>query len=420
MELINQIKLAQYTYKLGLPLYQDTEYDMLVREYRRLHPNEEINLHWEQITDEEGLQLLYESGIGDNYILLLETMGEQIFPEEAYLKTQNASDDILVRYYKYKPTSNKSMPIVTETKEFIKVVEHLQNDIDNDVILSLKLDGWNVTLYVENGEIVYAHTRGRQAEAQDVTSIMKQILSKRNLDLSRIKQGYIVGELILRDKELIPLRAKYRKKFKTTRNSLSSFINNKVIAEDLPKADFVAFHLNFVDQKFTKKDEMLKTLDEMGFEIPYNVTCDCTVEQVLFNFINMSNKINSLPPSDGVVIQPNDLKVKEDLNQIALFPDSYEIGLYALKMANWGTQVLKTFITGIDITRNTKTIKPSLKVEPVMTRDGREITTVPVDHIGRMVDEDLYVGKEISISVVSEKDIRLMYDRDKASIRTNA
>lgn len=420
MTILEYIKLAQYTYRLGIPLLQDTEYDNLVRRYQVENPGEDINLKWEEVSDEEGIELLRRYGVLEEYNSMMNVMREEVFPIESYLTVELTSEEVKSRYNEFKSVPNKSMPIVTEYEQFQKVVEHISTNPEDeeDLILTLKLDGWNVTVYIENGEIMYAHTRGRTSEAQDITSVMKRALKKRNLNLKDIKQGYVVGEVILRDKELQELRMKYKKPFKTTRNSVASFINNKVIEEDLERIDFVAFNGVFEGKKFSYQKEMLDYMSSLGFEVPIHVTCKGNFETAFITFVAMSDRINFMPPSDGVVIQPNNIEHKSDLNQISIFPESYEIGLYALKMLNWGNQILKTTIKEITLTRNTKNIKPSLIVEPVKTRDGRTINTVPISHIGRLVDENIYVGKEISISVVSEKDIQLVYDRNKAELRS--
>lgn len=404
------VRLCQYMYKKGIPFVSDTDYDTMIKELQAKGMS--VNLYWEDITEEEGLKLIQEFGISNG----VET-GEVQFAPEAYKKIIPAAEYLKEEFEVFKGDRNKSIPIVTDKGLLSQIYTLFKNSGVREILTSLKLDGWNITLYIKDGEIVYAHTRGRITEATDVTSIMKGIL--RDIDgKMNIKRGYVVGELYLNSSTLPYLRDKYGKDFKTTRNSVASFLYNKVTEEDLPLAQFGAFRLELEDTQFKTVEEMYLTLEENGFQIPIYEKIGCSLDEMVGLLINWSNQINHLPPSDGIVYQPNDFTIKNSLLQIPGISGGYETGIYAIKMAGWGEQVYKTIIKDITLTSNTKSKRPSLIVEPVTTRDGRSITTVPVDHVGRLIDENLYVGKEISLRIVSEKDIRLVYDETKASFRT--
>ena len=395
-------------YKLGAPIVHDTEYDQLVEEISKYV---EVPRRWDYITDEEGLQLMKYFGITVD-----ERNAEIEYSPDQYVQIVKAMPEVVEEYLDFKVDENRSIPIVTDNELFERVYSQFRDANTPEILASLKLDGWNISLFIKNGQIVYAHTRGKQAEVTDVTSIMKAVLKDIDGKFD-IEKGYVVGELYLESDSLPYLRDKYNKDFKNTRNSISTFINNKVVAEDMPVAQFGAFKLEIEGRSFNTPKEMYEELHLNGFKIPKHELIQCDLSEMARLVIEWGKDINHLPPSDGIVFQPNSYLVKNSLIQIPGISGSYEVGLYAIKMHSWGKQVYKTIIKEIKYTRNTKTIKPSLIVEPVYSRDGRCITTIPIDHIGRLVDEDLFVGKEISIRIVSEKDIRLMYDMDMAEIR---
>ena len=405
---LEYLKLYQYTYKIGAPLLNDTEYDAYVRE---LSQYVEVPRRWDYISDEEGLSLMSKYGL-----LASGTTQERVFDETLYVREVPAPTDIVEEYNHFKKDPNRSIPIVTDTDLFTKVYETFKEFGTDKIFASLKLDGWNISLYVKNGSIVYAHTRGKLAEVKDVTSIMKEVL--RDIDgKMNIERGYVIGELYLNSDSLPYLRDKYNKQFKTTRNSVSTFINNKVIAEDMPIAKFGAFKLERAGVTYESPQEMYEDLKSNGFQPPMYEVIDCSLSSMAELILNWGNNINHLPPCDGVVLQPNSYLVKDSVIQIPGIANSYEVGLYAIKMGAWGQQVYKTIVKSIELTSNTKSKRPSLIVEPVTSRDGRTITTIPIDHVGRLVDEDIFVGKEVSIRIVSEKDIRLVYDTNLAEYR---
>lgn len=403
------IKLCQYMYQKGQPLVGDKEYDRLIREYEEKHG--EIDKNWEDISDGEGLGLLNRFGVGATLT------SEATFPIEQYVDIKEVEQSVKDRYYNFKKEKNKSMPIVTKGYMFAKVIEMLEETGAEELHASIKLDGWNVTLYIEDNRIIYAHTRGRQAEETDITSLMKAVLAP-IINKIELKRGYVVGELYLESKHLEYLRDKYKKPFKTTRNSIASFINNKVVKEDMSLATFGAFKLVQEGKEFETMSQMYTELENIGFTTPKWTEVGITTKEVAQLVIDWGEVINELPPCDGVVIQPNCLKTKSEIHQLGEFSEGYEVGLYAIKMGAWGEQVYKTVVTGISLTSNTKSKRPSLTVEPIRSRDGRTINTLQVDSIGRMIDEDIYIGKEVYLKVISEKDIRLIYNQMKADMRT--
>jgi hypothetical protein len=177
--------------------------------------------------------------------------------------------------------------------------------------------------------------------------------------------------------------------------------------------------LEIENKVFETPLEMYGELESNGFLIPKYELINCDISEMARLVMRWGNQINHLTPCDGIVFQPNSYVIKSSLHQLpSITSDNYETGIYAVKMGAWGKQVYKTIVEKIELTSNTKSKRPSLVVKPVTTRDGRTITTVPLNHLGQLVDEDIYVGKEVSVSVVSEKDIRLIYDEMKAKIRT--
>lgn len=415
MDDLKYYKLCQYMYGKGQQLVADMDFTILEESLKA--KGIEFNPRWESVTESEGIALMYEYSVEHNLVEAPASKEIQ-FSYEKYLKIVPVGADVREELEKFKLDRNKSIPIVTDNVLFTQFSELFRDAECEYALASLKLDGWNITIYVVNGYIVYAHTRGKIGEATEITSIMKCIL--RDIDGKlNISRGYIVGELILENESLEYLREKYGKDFKTTRNSVSSFINNKVVEEDLPLAKYYAFKLEVENEAFATPVEMYQELERNGFKIPKYELVKCNISEMANLVINWGHQINHLPPCDGIVFQPNSYLIKNTLLQLpSIASDSYENGIYAVKMGAWGKQVYKTIIKDITVTANTKGKRPSLIVEPVTSRDGRTITIIPIDHIGRLVDEDLYIGKEISISIVSEKDIRLVYDEVKAKMRT--
>ena len=404
------LKLCQYMYGKGTPIIADTDYDAMIKEFKS--KGIEVNNFWEDITEEEGIQLMNElSGF-----VTQPAEKEIVYPPERYITIIEASDEVKREYEEYKIDRNLSIPIVTDNALFSRVYHLFKDAGVTTVFAALKLDGWNVTLYIVDGWIVYAHTRGKVTESTDITSLMKSVLRHVDGKLN-IKRGFVIGELYLNSDKLPYLRTKYGKEFRTTRNSVASFIHNKIMEEDLQLVEFGAFRLDIENIFFDSPEQMYEELRVRGFQIPIYEKIDCNLSDMAELVIRWSKDINHLPPSDGIVFQPNSYLIKNSLLQLPEVTGNYETGIYAIKMQAWGEQVYRTVVKDITLTSNTKSKRPSLIVEPVRTRDGRVISVVPVDSVGRLIDEDIYVGKEISVRIVSEKDIRLVYDELKAEYR---
>lgn len=403
------LRLAMYMYKTGLPIMTDTEFDSRIKCLEEKIG--EVDHRWDNISEEEGHKLM------EIYGLEVETSGREItFPTNQYVKEEKAKQEIIDRYIAFKPIWNQSMPIVQTDELITGVLNSFTEAGETEIMASLKVDGWNVTIYIENGEIVFAHTRGRQAEAQDITSIMQAVLPNIHGKID-IKQAVVVGELYLEDSSLNHLRQKYNKPFKTTRNSVSTFIANKVTKDDMSLAKFGAFHIIKENKSYGTYSEMFSELGKLGFDVPNWAIYEPTHRAIADLLIDWGNRLNHLPPSDGITIRPNNIRIKEGLTQLPGIVGSYEVGLYALKMGAWGDRTYQAIVEDITHTRGTKSIRPSLKITPTKTNMGRTVTTIPVDHIGRLVDEDIFVGKQIRFRVVSEQDIQLVYDKEIASYR---
>ena len=402
-------RLYQYMYRIGMPIISDWEYNKEAERLSQIYPD--LDLNWENVSHDEGIYLMRKYNI-------VPDDSEVTYSSDLYVREIPTPQEVKDEYHAFKMDKNRSIPIINTNKMLENFYNLFKSAGAEDLHVSLKLDGWNISMYVVDGEIKYAHPRARIGDEEDKTSIIKAVLKDVDGKIGT-KRAFFVGEAYLESKHLEYLRNKYGKKFKTTRNSVSSFLNNKVTAEDMSLLSIKFFKMEEEGRVFQTAEEMYNRIKECGLQTPINMKIPCTIKDIVGVMIAWGNEVNQLPPSDGIVYQPNDFKIKNSLPQLTGISPKYETGIYALKMGVWGEQIYKTVIRDITFTEGTKGLKPSLLVEPIQTRDGRTVTTVPVDHIGRLVDEDLHVGKEILIKIVSEKDIRLVYNTFLANIRTS-
>lgn len=289
------------------------------------------------------------------------------------------------------------------------------NKIDFDLILSLKMDGWNIRNYYKD-ELFLSHTRNTDLNnIIETTELMKSILP----NLTNLKKEVAVtGELVLKKSSLPTLRNKYQKRFSNVRNSVSSFVHNKMSKEDYKYCDFFAF--NLVQEEGSIYYNILDTylyLKSKGFTTPPYIQCKVCYEENYERFFDncsnsflssfnkiedyYANKFSLLYECDGVVVQPNNSVVRDIFNT----QQHLNGGLIALKIGYWGQKVYSSKVIRMYFTKSRTTRALMLEIEPTDTGFGT-ITKVDIDNVSRALQYDIEVGDNIEFSVHSNQDIQ--------------
>ena len=135
-----------------------------------------------------------------------------------------------------------------------KVKKKLKS-LDNDLLISAKLDGISLMISTEMGK-VQLFTRGNGKYGQDVSHLAPY------LNIPSVPYATIRGELLIK-KDVF--NKKYKKDFANARNFVSGMVNSKTINTDMIKdLDFVAYEL--IEPQRTPYDQF-HILEKFNFNV---------------------------------------------------------------------------------------------------------------------------------------------------------
>lgn len=263
-------------------------------------------------------------------------------------------------------------------------------------LLSLKLDGVSIILTYQGGVLVKALTRGNGEIGEVITNNAKTF---QNIP-SRIRfQGNLVirGEALIKYSDFHELNNAFsdiQEKYKNPRNLCSGTVrqlNNQITAER--KVHFYVYNLIEADepeQSFTSKEEILKFLDEQGFDaVPYKVVYGDSVRQAVADFSD--EIINGLDlPSDGLVLTYDDIEYSRSLGWTAKFPrDSIAF--------KWQDEKMETTLVDMEWSASrTGLINPVAIFEPVEL-EGTTVSRASVHNLSVLQELKLGIGDRITV-----------------------
>lgn len=276
-----------------------------------------------------------------------------------------------------------------KTKEVSALAEFLG---EREGILMWKLDGLTLVLTYEDGRLVKALTRGNGEIGELVT---KNVEVFRNVPLTIPYKGRLLvrGEAIIKysDFHKMNLSLAEEEKYKNPRNLCSGSVrqlNTEITAKR--NVHFIAYELlEGGEKEFKKRHETLSYLQEQGFSVVefFKVTKEDVGEFVkLYSDKVMEND----EPSDGLVLQLDDISYGKSLGKTSKFP-RHSIAF------KWKDETAETVLREIEWSASrTGLINPVAIFDPVEL-EGTTVTRASLHNISIMKGLKLGLGDKILV-----------------------
>ena len=260
-------------------------------------------------------------------------------------------------------------------------------------VLSWKLDGLTIVLTYEEGKLAKAVTRGNGEIGEVITSNAKTF---ENLPLAIDFKGQLVlrGEAVISYADFEKINDEITDegaKYKNPRNLCSGSVrqlNNEITAQR--HVQFFAFSLVSADGvEFKTRNEQFDWLAERGFQVVEHVSV--TTETISDAVGAFEAKIADNPvPSDGLVLNYNDIEYGRSLGETAKFPrDSIAF--------KWQDEIKETTLSEIEWSASrTGLINPVAIFEPVEL-EGTTVSRASVHNISVMRELALGIGDTITV-----------------------
>ena len=278
---------------------------------------------------------------------------------------------------------------LAKTKEVSELESFLG---DKEGILMWKLDGLTIVLTYENGELVEALTRGNGEIGEVVTENARFF---ENIPLVIPYKGSLMvrGEAIIKYSDFNRINDEITdvaEKYKNPRNLCSGSVrqlSTEVTASR--NINFIVYEDLEGGEKFKTRVEELNYLESLGFTVVDHplVTRDCLEAEVR----TYEKRIKSYDiPSDGLVLQFNDIAYGNSLGKTAKFP-RHSIAF------KWKDETAETILREIEWSASrTGLINPVAIFDPVEL-EGTTVTRASVHNVSIMRGLKLGVGDKIKV-----------------------
>ena len=278
---------------------------------------------------------------------------------------------------------------LAKTKEVAELESFLG---DKEGILMWKLDGLTIVLTYENGELVEALTRGNGEIGEVVTENARFF---ENIPLVIPYKGSLIvrGEAIIKYSDFNRINDEITgvaEKYKNPRNLCSGSVrqlSTEVTASR--NINFIVYEDLEGGEKFKTRVEELNYLESLGFTVVDHplVTRDSLEAEVR----TYEKRIKSYDiPSDGLVLQFNDIAYGNSLGKTAKFP-RHSIAF------KWKDETAETTLREIEWSASrTGLINPIAIFDPVEL-EGTTVTRASVHNVSIMRGLKLGVGDKIKV-----------------------
>lgn len=213
-----------------------------------------------------------------------------------------------------------------ELRDFDRKVKEAINTSDYHYVAELKIDGLAMSLVYENGELLYAATRGDGVTGEDVTSNVITIKSI-PLKIPYKEHLEVRGEVYMPKASLENLNKELIKEGKQTfancRNAAAGSIRNldSSIAAKRKLDDFIYYLIGAEKLGCKTHDEALKKLEELGFRVNKIRKLCSNIDEAIQYIEEIAKIRDSLEYDiDGIVIKFNDLNKYEQIGYTAKTP----------------------------------------------------------------------------------------------------
>lgn len=261
---------------------------------------------------------------------------------------------------------------------------------DKKGFLSWKLDGLTVVLTYENGSLISAVTRGNGEIGEDVTHNARHI---NGIPINiPIKERLVVrGEVLMKYTEferinnLLDVDSKYQNPRNLASGTLRQ-LDSRVLNDR--KLDFYAFNL-VEGSNINEFSKRLSFLESISFQRVYGIVV--TSKTIVDEICHFEKEISSNDfPSDGLVLEFEDVAYAESLGNTAKFPR----GAIAFK---WADETAETKVKEIEWNASrTGLLNPVAVFEPVEL-EGTKVERASIHNVSVMRHLGITVGCKISV-----------------------
>lgn len=283
-----------------------------------------------------------------------------------------------------------------ELRDFDRKVKEAINTSNYQYVAELKIDGLAMSLVYENGELLYAATRGDGVTGEDVTS---NVITIKSIPLKIPYKDHLEvrGEVYMPKASLENLNKELVKEGKQTfancRNAAAGSIRNldSSIAAKRKLDDFIYYLIGAEKLGCKTHDEALKKLEELGFRVNKIRKLCSNIDEVIQYIEEIAKIRDSLEYDiDGIVIKFNDLSKYEQIGYTAKTPKWAIAYKFPPKEAI-------TRLTDIVLTvGRTGKITPNAILSPVRVA-GSLIQRATLHNEDFIKEKDLMIGDYVSI-----------------------
>ena len=401
-EQVEQLVLARYYYAYGVDYMSDTLYEQGMNILREECPDHILlQRHWSKDPLPMNLLMKYNLPYVDSK--LSDYLEELEIPEDV----KKLQSEYLEFYAsRYSDSSQKSIELIQDYETIYNRVEEM--GVGTVLHASIKADGQNFTAVYFRGHLVFAKTKGRTGNPLDITKVMRIVMPK-YMELNE-EVVIISGELVCYKQSIPYLRDNYKQAFKSTRSAVSSLLRGGLNEEDIHK------HLRPL--VFKVRSENLHTLEEefewakqKGFNTPAYVTFKYTSWNDMVHLFEYFSPFKEQLPysSDGLVLAINDNETFYAQGETS----HHYFGNLALKVGVWNPGYYVGIVKEIKWSRGEETLSPEAVIEPVLVSHGSHVTSIPLTHVGRLVEHNILPGSEIYFKITGDSKITLVYREEE-------
>lgn len=205
-----------------------------------------------------------------------------------------------------------------ELGDFISKMKNEHSDVDFSV--ECKIDGLSVALHYENGELIYAATRGDGLVGELVTENVRTISSV-PLKIPYTGTLEVRGEVYMPKSSFEKVNAEREVSgealFANPRNAAAGSLrqlDSKIAASR--GLDIFVFNLQYCDKKFSSHSETFDFMRENGFKVIPFARVLSTYEEIINEIKSVGEKRGNLAfDIDGMVIKVNSLSLRQEIGE---------------------------------------------------------------------------------------------------------
>lgn len=298
-----------------------------------------------------------------------------------------------------------SIRTMREVEDLVEFIQNLSGTYD--LIASIKENGHAIRAVYSYGELVSGSTRGRYKKGRDITRHLKAVLPNYVAEWEDIRLVEVRGEMLISESNFEKLGGKLKNRL----SAVTSLIRESVSDEELEYLGCICYKVIMSDGGYETLEDMFIALEDNGFNVPEyrvyeninNMNIGSTLGLILDEFTEIAD--NGLEyASDGIVVAINDVEQFEALG----IDGNVCLGNCAIKMGkHWEANIYQSKILDIEFIMGKKYITPKAKIEPVVTENGAEVSTVPLYNIGVMEDLGLVPDSTIYFKFGGETGVTL-------------